>query len=511
MRAIFLAGFSVILLGLGAGAFAADESGSQQCLDCHDYGEDSPVHLVLAGAHGTALEADDNRRGCLECHGDSGDHIRAPRRNSPDVSFGPRWSSTAGDQDEQCLNCHEENTAINWRHALHMHNNLTCITCHDVHTSEDKVQIAEKQAEVCETCHKVQKQGIHGMERRKKRNPPCTECHNPHNHEDAQAQMLSNRSSGCLYCHDLARMAESDRVSLAAKSYHKVMTNPERTCMDCHEGVAHAPADSAPPMHPQPLPSRKVTLFYPGMTDSDWLLHLHPGSQPLRQGAGCQQCHRGDEADMGSKLAHGSMLPGSRDIQLAFALIDDQLQVTVSWNSDSADEELAIMWASHNNDALARGGCFAACHNDMSGMSRDRGQVKDKYLAISRQQQAQVGQPAIVHSKDELAQLYEDKQFAEIWRLSLESAKLETAVLLEATPWESSKLIEIKSSSEGTTRKVVFRRQLDNTDAGLIFLPGQRYTLGIALSGEKNREGKHWVSLPMTLSFGGNDTDFTAE
>ena len=51
--------------------------------------------------------------------------------------------------------------------------------------------------------------------------------------------MRANHSAGCLTCHDLTRMSESDRVSDKAKSYHKVMTNPARTCIDCHDGVAH--------------------------------------------------------------------------------------------------------------------------------------------------------------------------------------------------------------------------------------------------------------------------------
>jgi predicted CXXCH cytochrome family protein len=512
MRPTLMAACSAALttLLLMSGASAA-ESETQQCLECHDYGDDSPVHLVLAGAHGTDLEAGDNRRGCMECHGDSAGHMRAPRRNSPEISFGPRWSSSPGDQDKQCLACHEDNTAAHWQHSLHMHNNLTCITCHDIHTEEDKVQVAQTQAEVCETCHKVQKQGIHGMERRKKRNPPCTECHNPHNHEDAQAQMLSNRSAGCLSCHDLGRMANSERVSAKAKSYHKVMTNPERTCLDCHEGVAHAPADSAPAMHPVPVASRSVTLFYPGMTDTDWLLHLHPGSQPLRQGANCQQCHRGDEVEMGKHLSNGSVTPPSRDIEMAFAIVDEKLQLTVSWEAATDDEELAVMWAGQNNQALARGGCFAACHNDMAGMSRDRGRVEGKYLAVSREQQRQVGQAALLRSPAELEALRAAGEYAEMWRLNLASGKTETALVLDTSLWRPTTLIEINSWSEEGSRKVVFTRPLDNTETGLSFVPGQRYTVGVSLSGTENRGEKHWVSLPMTLSFGGNDTDFTAE
>ena len=53
-----------------------------------------------------------------------------------------------------------------------MVNGVTCVTCHDIHQPEDKVQFAATQAEICSGCHEVQTQGIHGMTRRKDRNPP---------------------------------------------------------------------------------------------------------------------------------------------------------------------------------------------------------------------------------------------------------------------------------------------------------------------------------------------------
>ena len=88
-----------------------------------------------------------------------------------------------------------------------MLNDLSCTTCHDIHTGRDKVLFTERQAEVCTTCHKNQKQGIHGLEEHVAKNPACTSCHNPHNHESAAGEMLANRSEGCRSCHDLVQMA----------------------------------------------------------------------------------------------------------------------------------------------------------------------------------------------------------------------------------------------------------------------------------------------------------------
>lgn len=504
-----------LLLGLSLAAAAAAvqagaDSGPQQCLECHDYGEDSPVHPLLAGSHGMSLEGSQGRA-CLNCHGASEAHLRAPRRNSPDVSFGPRWSSNPGAQDLPCLECHEQNTAHDWRNALHMHNNLTCITCHDIHASEDRVLIEEQQAQVCEVCHKVQKQGVHGLERRKKRNPPCTLCHNPHDHEDAHARMLENRSAGCITCHDPARMANSSRVSPKAKSYHKVMNNAERTCIDCHDGIAHAPADSAPPMHPEPVTSRSVTLFYPGMTTSDWLLHSHPGAQPLQQGFNCTRCHRGEEVQMGEALADNSVAVTARGIEVAVSRQDGWLQLNITWEGPEDDALLSLMWGDRSVKAVAQGGCFAACHSDMRGMSAERATADQKYLAISRLQQRQIGRPAIVRDATELEQLVAQGSVAEIWRLNLATGALHSAGLLAGTAWEASDLMQVNKTYHEGHWRVVLRRRLDHSGSGLRFTTERKYTFGIALNGAENGGGKHWVSLPLTLSFGGEGTDFTAK
>ena len=112
MKRLTLAALAVCLLTLSSALPARESPDPRACLECHDYGEDSTVHKVLAGVHGLDAESTGGR-GCLACHGASTDHMRAPRRNAPDVSFGPRWSATAGDQDAACLDCHEDNTARN--------------------------------------------------------------------------------------------------------------------------------------------------------------------------------------------------------------------------------------------------------------------------------------------------------------------------------------------------------------------------------------------------------------
>ena len=485
--------------------------GPQQCLGCHDFGPDSPVHPVIAGSHGEAItHPTDQQRGCEDCHGPSGNHAKAPTQVSPGISFGPRWTASIADQDAQCLACHEDNVAKHWSDALHMVNDLTCVTCHDIHQEKDRVLFEDSQAEVCEVCHKAQKQGIHGLESKLADNPPCTDCHNPHNHESAAGQMLGNRSEGCRTCHDLTQMAANPAVSAKANSYHKVMVQTDRTCLDCHQGIAHAPADSVPPMVPDATNKRTVTLFFPGQASTDWLLEAHPGSQPLRQGSNCQQCHRGEEAQMGENRG-GTVSPSSREVDVSVASSAASLTVTLSWAGPADDSDIAIMWGDGGNEPFRRGGCFAACHSDLPGMARDRGQQTSKYLWASRSQQQMIGRPPIIKDRAELDALLADNNFVEMWRVQLAGGKLETSALLDKVNFKPAQGMTVDTNYSNDRWRVTIVRPLGPVAELKNFNSDTRYTLGIALHGANNPGGQHWVSLPMTLSFRGFDTDFTAE
>ena len=485
---------------------------SAACLGCHDFGPDSPVHAVLAGSHGISGDsaAMAGRRGCPDCHGDSAAHADDPSDVSPGVSFGPRWTATSAAQDQRCLACHEDGVARNWRHALHMFNNLTCVTCHDVHSWEDKVLFEEQQTTVCTTCHKAQKAGIHGLENIVSENPPCSQCHNPHDHESAESEMLDNGSAGCVHCHDPTEAPAIYSTSPKANNYHQVMSQPDRTCLDCHKGIAHLATDAGPAASPQAVASRKVTLFYPGMADSDWLLQDHPGSQPLRQGRNCAQCHRGEEAAMG-EIQAGGFEQATRPVQVSFSADNDSLVVTLQWRGPENDADIAMMWGDDGSDAFRRGGCFAACHSDLPGMSRDSGLQTGKYLWTSRQQEHRIGQPSQPRDAAALEQLMAAGEFVELWRVRLDAPQAEMASVLEGVSWRTADLIQINKSYDRGWWTVVLRRSLRNTDGALSFTPAGKYTFGVALHGAGNPGGQHWVSLPLTLSFSGDETDFEVE
>ena len=499
------------MAGLGVAASAA-EGPSASCLACHDFGPESPVHPMLDGPHGAANPGSPmSGDGCQTCHGPSTGHMQAPTRNSPTVSFGPRWTASTADQDGACLACHEDNVAAHWRDALHMLNNVSCVTCHDAHKAQVKQSGAAGQMELCTTRHKAQQTGMHGLQDMAAFNPACTTCHNPHDDRGPVSEMLSNRSEGCRSCHDLVRMSKSGKVSDKAKSYHKVMVQQDRTCLDCHQGVAHAAPDSVPPLVPIPEKSRRITLFFPGQADSEWLISNHAGSQPLRQGSGCQQCHRGEEADLGAARA-GEFAPASRDVDVSFSRDGDKLQLTLSWDGEALDRDIALMWSDGSNEAMRRGSCFAACHSDMPGMSRDYGQQVEKYLWVSRAQQREIGQPALVKSRAELDALLGEGNFAELWRIKLGSEPVfDAATVLDKLDWMPDSQLAGSARFAAGRWTVTLSRPLAGKAGSISFSDEGRYTLGIALHGQSNPGGRHWVSLPLSLSMNGNETDFRAQ
>jgi len=288
------------------------------------------------------------------------------------------------------------------------------------------------------------------------------------------------------------------------------MVKPDRTCLDCHQDVAHVSAKGVPPLIPVPAHRRQVTLFYPGQSDSDWLVSEHPGAQPLRQGTNCQQCHRGDEVSLGESLA-GDFAPASRQVDVGFKQEADELVVMLAWYGSEDDAGIAIMWGDDGDETVRRGSCFAACHSDMPGMTADRGQEVEKYLWASRSQQRSIGKPAITRSADELAELVSQGVFAELWHMTLGAEPAATsATVLAGTQWHSDNRLRGTAKFDKGRWQVELRRALTGEPGSKSFTMEGKYTLGLALHGAENPGGKHWVSLPMTLSLGGDETDFKA-
>ena len=494
---------AIVLAALSLTPLSASAS-ENACLGCHDFGPDSPVHPMLDSPHGKVMG------NCERCHGPSEDHMSRPTIAAPDVSFGPRWTATTAEQDDTCLMCHRRNAGKHWQDALHMVNNITCVGCHDLHVDKDPVSQPGGQVQVCTMCHQTQREGMHAMAARIDDNPDCTTCHNPHADQRAESVMLTNDSAGCRTCHNLASMEQDSTVNPRANSYHRAMNNNDQlSCASCHVGIAHGPDDAADPFTPMPTAARDVILFYPGQSDSSWILSEHPGSQPFRQGSNCQRCHRNNEKDMGNAL--GEKDPTWRSVSTRFRLEDGMLEVRLSWQGDEDDSSIALMWGDGGNQGFKRGGCWAACHSDMPGMTRDRGQGIGKYLQASRSQQQRIGQPALVKDAAALNALFDQGNYVELWKIDLRQGRTRSARLLSELDWLQDAEIASSASFNNGVWEVVIRHPMQAGGSLKPIVPGRKYTMGLALHGKGRTGGDHWVSLPMSFSLDGDDTDFMAE
>ncbi len=489
------------------------EGGTKMCLGCHDFSADSPVHPMMEGAHGDLSnpETPMAQKGCEQCHGPSAAHTRGPTTTKPGISFGPRWTDSVEQQSGACLQCHQDDKAQDWPTALHQRNQLTCTSCHDLHVVDQAVLNPHTQGEVCTVCHKVQKKGIHHLQQEKANNPPCATCHDPHADPSPMVKLLQNRSEGCRSCHDFRAMQKSPQVSDRAKQYHKTMASKDKTCIDCHRGVAHSPPNSFPPPVLGGLPGADVSLFFPGQSDGDWILSEHAGAQSFRQGRNCLQCHNGDQADMGAKL----VTPGhqaSINSHIEFALNGDQLIVTISWQGSADDSAVALMLDDNSDDEFGRAGCWATCHSDLPGMPQDHQQGLSKYLLSSRQQQHSIGRPPQTQSAAVLAEMMSQGRYVEMWRAELDAGKLqnvETATILAERKQDSNALVSASAEFNQGRWTVRFSKALSGS--GKVIARGKTYTFGYAIHGQGADAAEHWVSLPMTFSLNDFDTDFTVK
>ena len=500
-----------LLLCCGVTAHAQDEV--LDCQDCHDPQYSEPIAEMLQSAHWDASNPDTPgaQDDCRSCHGASGQHRQRPTQVQPGTSFGPRWSATIAEQNNTCLACHAETAHADWADGKHASENLTCVTCHDLH-KEDLVRTPSGQTQVCTVCHKVQKEGVHSFGGSQGQDdPPCSQCHDPHVDPAPQVTLLASRSEGCRNCHDLAKMAGDRLVSDTAKSYHKIMVSTARTCIDCHRGVIHGAGHQEAVTEPAAVASNEVALFFPGQIDAEWLITRHPGAQPLRQGSRhCRECHQGEAQSMGVSQG-ASADAASRDVTVSFASTSTRLNLTVSWRG-AGTRDISVMFGSDTNNQFAAGGCFAACHSDMAGMSQQRDQGHTKYLRSSREQLRSIGRPALLHDEQTLSTMRTEGRAVELWRARVADAQLvdlESFTVLEARVEDSaSKVAASAGRGEANRWYVTFSRPL--TDPVLPIIAGQSYTFGIAVHDPGMTGAQHWVSLPLTFSLDGTHTDFVA-
>ena len=252
----------VMALALVSSAHAQDKAppkdlalvGDAKCTRCHDQG-DGAVLAIGQTRHGT--KADGRTPTCTSCHGASELHANKPadakERARPDRTFGKKSHTSAEAKNQACLTCHQGGNRIHWSMSMHANRDVSCSSCHQVHTPYDAVRDKAAQSETCFTCHKEQRMQV----RRQSRHPilegkvACSDCHNPHGTAGEKQLVRDNVNDTCYACH-MEKRGPFVRTHQPVQENCALCHNPHGStndnllrqrapflCQQCHEPTSH--------------------------------------------------------------------------------------------------------------------------------------------------------------------------------------------------------------------------------------------------------------------------------
>ncbi len=256
--------------------------GSDTCVVCHEAAGNSLKGTQHAQAMNPRAPA--AMQGCESCHGPGQAHVDDEAKGHI-RRFG---ALPAAEVSQTCLSCHNRGAHAGWEGSAHDGRNLSCTTCHSVHSFRStEHQLAKAtETQVCASCHRLQ---VAKTERAVAHMPvregkmSCSSCHNPHGsisnvknlktgssvaelctscHTEMRGPMLFEHApvrENCATCHDphgssndrmlTVRMPMlCQRCHIASKHpatlYDKdqITTNKSnrmfgRSCVNCHSNV----------------------------------------------------------------------------------------------------------------------------------------------------------------------------------------------------------------------------------------------------------------------------------
>ena len=267
-------------------------NGDAKCTKCHDEGDSAPVLAIGKTHHGT--KADSSTPSCVSCHGESDKHVNKPDgvkdRPKPGISFKGAHQSDAATQNGTCVSCHKKDAQrSHWAGSIHESRDVTCTSCHQVHTAHDKVRDKRTQPEVCFACHKKQRAEVS----RPSRHPvlegkvACSDCHNAHGSVGVKLMKRDTVVDTCYQCHAEKRgpfVHNHEPVSEDCSNCH----NPHGTVVEsmlkarppflCHQ--CHTP-------HGGFIPQIKGAQVSPPTNANG----LGKGTTNATQGRACLNCH----------------------------------------------------------------------------------------------------------------------------------------------------------------------------------------------------------------------------
>jgi hypothetical protein len=290
------------------------------------------------------------------------------------------------------------------------------------------------------------------------------------------------------------------------------------------------------------VPGKEVVLFYPGQSPWEWALTADSMSGATKfktEGKTCADCHDGEEKKMGDQIVTGTTRtfkdgtkpsieptpiagkPGSISAMVKFANDGTNLYVHLDIKDGTQPDakqdpkfatKVAVMFTKSNAADVGRAGCFAACHDDMTGMPSAAGATRTHYLAATHAKLTRQGAGDALKPDADLAKLRAADYFLEDWQAKINPGQPAQAAsyVVFAKRADGNVPLTAEATVSGGVTSVTLSSKLAPGGDLINFAPGTTYHVGFAVH-EGHTDGRfHYVSLERTLVINSGSADFIA-
>ena len=471
------------------------------------------------------------------------------------------WKTMKETDSRECRNCHNfesMNPVFQRPRARKQHLNAfktgqTCIDCHkgiahkDVRkllTDEELEELEKPNPDFIREVPPMYLAGLKKIEKQEK------ETEEKEKAEKAKAKEKKKKAK------EQAEIATKKRIDEAVKAALAVAATVPATLDAAGQAAASSPAPAEVPAAVEQagsgvdwgnVPSREITLFYPGQSSMEWILtgKDHGGARPFTKlGDRCFTCHDKETAKMGEKIVTGeklepkeTLIPGKRGsipVTVQASHDAENLYMRFEWeNSEHTpvpfvdggkmdpdnQMKLAIMFATDDVKYAGQAGCWGTCHHDMNTMPHvPEGQKVTKYITESRTKIEIKGRRGKKRggwdkrkTDDELKAEMDAGHFMDIIRFKSGEKKTEDGNVLADRIMEGGEGAEFNATLNGDTWVVEMTRKLNSDKPGDVKMALDKiYNFGFAIHDDHTNARFHHVSLGYKLGFDNEKAEVNA-
>jgi cytochrome c-type protein NapC len=290
------------------------------------------------------------------------------------------------------------------------------------------------------------------------------------------------------------------------------------------------------------VPGKEIIVFYPGQSSWEWSLSQSAmsGAKEFIEGKNCDDCHIGEEKTMGPQIAAAqprifkdstkppiepTPIAGKRGyipVTVKFANDGTSLFVHLEFAEGAQPDakqdpafatKVTVLFNDGKVPEANRGGCFAACHDDATGMPSAKGATRTMYLPKTRLKLTRQGGGDALKPADDLAKLKTDGYSLEYWQARLnpdKPAEAASGTIFDQREQTSPTTVTADATEQAGIWSVTLARNLNADPPAKSFIDTGHYTVSIAIHAGHTAHRFHYVSFERTLRINTGSADFVA-